>query len=161
MINTGFIVLTWLLGAVATLGPVAVILGMIFVPAVAVPLISRIAKAFFDCVPCIIATAVVLACVASYWVGHHEAASDCRDEQLQAELRNKQFDLEKARQAASDEAKRAATIEEQANVQRKEDGDYIAHLEARPACALDESDIGGVPARQPRSGAKRPAATAR
>lgn len=162
MINTVFVVLTWLIGLAATVGPVAVIAGLIFFPAIVVPLISRLARAFFDCVPCIIAAAVVLACVGSYWVGHLDAASDCRAEQLQAELRNKQFDLDKAKQAATDEAARATTIEANANAKHSEDAAYIATLEARPACALDESDLGGVSGkRKPGAGIAKPATRAR
>lgn len=160
MINTAFVVLTWLIGIVATVGPVAAIIGIIAFPAIAVPLISRVAKAFLECVPCMIATAVVLACLGSYWVGHHDAASDCRDEQLQAELRNKQFDLDKAKQAAADEATRATTIEEKANARQKDDADYIARLEGRPACALDDNDL-GLSNDKSRARPKRPAAGAR
>lgn len=161
MINTVFVVLTWLIGLAATVGPMAVIAGLIFFPAIVVPLISRLAKAFFDCTPCIIATAVVLACVGSYWVGHLDAASDCRAEQLQAELRNKQFDLDKARQAATDEAARAITIEETANARQKEDADYIAKLQSRPACTLDDGDLVGMPNDKSRPIRKKPAAGAR
>lgn len=145
MINTLFIVLTWIIALVATFGPLAVILGMIFVPAVAVPLISKIAKAFFDCIPCMIAAAVVVACVGSYWVGHHQAASDCRAAELEAVLRNQKIDLENANKAAADEADRAINIEVTADEQRKKDAAYIKALESRPGCALDDSDIGGVP----------------
>ncbi len=161
MINTVFVVLTWLIGIVATVGPIAAIIGIIAFPAVVVPLISKIAKAFFACVPCMIAAAVVLACLGSYWVGHHDAASDCKAEQLQAALRNKQIDLDNAVKAKVDESARAKTIEEQANARQKDDAEYIAHLEGRPACALDDSDIGGMPNNRSGPGRKKPAAGTR
>lgn len=163
MINTVFVVLTWLIGLAATIGPVAVIAGLIFFPAVVTPLISKVATAFFDCLYCMIAVAVVLACVGSYWVGHLDASSDCRAEQLQAELRNKQIDLDNARKAEADEASRANSIEEKANARQKDDADYIAHLEARPACALDDSDlgIGRVPNDKSGASRKKPSAGAK
>lgn len=158
MINTVFVVLTWLIGIVATVGPVAAIIGIIAFPAIVVPLISKITKALLGCIPCMIALAVVLACVGSYWVGHIDAASDCRDEQLQAELRNKQIDLDNAKKAKADEAARADTIEVTADEQRKKDAEYISRLEARPSCLLDESDIGGVRNDKPGTSSKKPAA---
>ncbi len=162
MINTVFVILTWVVGAVATVGPVAVIVGLIFFPAVIVPLISRLAKAFMECVPCIVAVSCVLACLGAYWVGHHAAASDCRAAELRAELRNKQIDLDEANKAKADEASRANTIEAQASDQRKEDLAAIADLKKRPpTCAFDDVDAGSVPDDKSGTGRKKSPAKAR
>jgi hypothetical protein len=162
MINTAFVVLTWLVGLAATFGPVAVILGLIFVPAVAVPLISSIAKRVLDCLWCIVAVVAVLMCVGSYWVGHWDAAADCRAGELEAKLRNARIDAEVAKKSADDEFQRASQIEATAEARQKDDHDYIAHLEARPSCNLDDSDLpGGVRNDKPRAGRAKPAAGAR
>lgn len=151
MINGLFVVLTWLLAAVATFGPVAVILGLIFAPAVAVPLISSIASRLFACTRCIMAIVAVLMCIGSYWVGHWDAAADCRAGEMEAQLRNARIDADNAKKSADDEITRANTIEASANDQHAKDLDYIKSLESRPACVLDDGDIGSV-----RPGKSRP-----
>lgn len=161
MINGVFVILTWLLAAVAAVGPVAVILGLIFVPAVAVPLISSLASRLFACARCIVAIVAVLMCIGSYWVGHWDAAADCRAGELQAQLRNARVDAENAKKSADDETNRANTIEASANDQHAKDLDYIKSLEGRPACALDDDDLGRVPDNRPRTGRTNPAARAR
>ncbi len=161
MINTAFVVLTWLLGLAATLGPASVILALIFVPAVAVPLISSVAKRFFECLWCVVVLVAVLMCVGSYWVGHWDAAADCRAGEMAAQLRNARIDAENAKKSADDEFERANQIEAQSNDQRSKDAAYIKTLESRPACNLDDSDLGGMPDNRPRSRSTKPAAGAR
>jgi hypothetical protein len=162
MINTAFVVLTWLLGLAATLGPVAVIAAVIFVPAVAVPLISSIAKSFLECLWCIVTVVAVLMCVGSYWVGHWDAAADCRAGELEAKLRNARIDAENAKKSADDEFQRASEIETTAKARQKDDHDYITHLEARPSCNLDDGDLPGrVRNDKPRTSRTKPAAGAR
>ncbi len=160
MINGGFVVLTWLLGLVATFGPVAVILGLIFAPAVAVPLISSIATRFLACTRCIFVAVAVLMCVGSYWVGHWDAAADCRAGELEAKLRNARIDAENAERSKLDETNRANQIEAQSNDQRAKDAAYIKTLENRPACNLDDSDLGRLPNHKPRPRFTKPAAGA-
>lgn len=89
--------------------------------------------------------------------------SDEREEakSLAAQLIIKQADLDAAKQAASDEAKRATFIEASANDQRSKDAAYIATLEARPACALNDNDLGGVPDNKSRTSGKKPAGGSR
>ncbi|QDM27014.1 hypothetical protein FNL56_13490 [Tardiphaga sp. vice304] len=161
MINTAFVVLTWLVGLAATFGPVAVILGLIFVPAVAVPLISSIAKRFLECVWCIVAVVALLMCVGSYWVGYWDAAADCRAGELEAKLRNARIDAEVAKKSADDEFQRAGQIEATAEARQKDDHDYITHLEARPSCNLDDNDLGRVPNNQSRTRRAKPATGSR
>lgn len=161
MINTAFVVLTWLLGLAATLGPVAVIAAVIFIPAVAIPLISSIAKRFLECLWCIVAVVAVLMCVGSYWVGHWDAESDCRAGELEAKLRNARIDAENAEKSKQDESNRANAIEAAASARQKDDHDYITHLEGRPSCNLDDNDLGRVRNDKPRTGRTKPAAGAR
>lgn len=161
MINTLFVIMTWLAGLALTFGPVAVILGMIFVPAVAAPLISSIARRFLGCLWCIVAVVAVLMCVGSYWVGHWDAAADCRAGELEAKLRNARIDAENAEKSKQDESNRANAIEAAAAARQKDDHDYITHLEARPSCNLDDADLGRVRNDKPRAGRTKPAGGAR
>lgn len=161
MINTAFVILTWLLGLAATLGPAAVILGLVVAPAVAVPLISKLGGAFLSCSRCIVAAIAVVMCVGSYWVGHWDAEQDCRAGELAAQLRNVRIDAENARQSAADELQRATQIEAQSNDQRSKDADYIKALESRTSCNLNDNDIGRLPDYQSRARRAKPAAGAR
>jgi apolipoprotein N-acyltransferase len=154
--------LSWILGVVSVLGVAGAIAAIVLVPAVAMPILQNIVARILSCRPCLYAVAIIAACITSWWFGHHQAVLDCRAGELAAELRNKQADLDNARKSAADEAARATTIEASANDQRSKDAAYIATLEARPACALDESDLGGVPGRRKsRPGFTKPAAGAR
>lgn len=156
MLNYFFVAATWLIGTLGVTGAVgvivaAVILGPTAVIEIARPLLTR----FLSCLWCVVAVVFLMATVGAYWVGHHEAVSDCRAGELAAKLRNQQIDLDNARKAEADEASRANTIEEKANARQKDDADYIAHLEARPACSLDDSDLGGVPNHKSGAGRKK------
>ena len=65
---------TIVLGLLATLGPVGIILALIFVgPAVVLPMISKAIATFLECKVCIIVAAFIIASVVSFWIGHHEA----------------------------------------------------------------------------------------
>lgn len=161
MIGWAFTILTWILGLAATFGPVAVILGVIFVPAIAIPLISSIASRFLGCTRCIVAAVAIVACVGAYWLGHADAAADCRAGELEAQLRNARIDTENAKKAKDDETKRVTTIEESSDARAKRDADYIKTLENRPGCALDCGDADGLCNDKSRSRGKKPAAGAR
>lgn len=147
--------LSWILGIVSVLGIAGTIAAVILVPAIAIPILQSIVAQILRCKPCLYVLAVIGMCIASWWYGHHQAVLDCRAGELAAELRNKQADLDAANAAASDEKARAKSIEESANVQRSNDAAYIASLEARPACLLDDGDIGGVPNDKSRPGSKK------
>jgi hypothetical protein len=100
--------------------------------------------------------AIAAACFASWWFGHHQAVLQCREAELAAQLRNKQFDLEREQQAKADAEQRAKEIEESANERAQKDADYIAKLKDKPACLLDDDDIGGLPNDKPRPRFKIP-----
>jgi hypothetical protein len=131
------------------------------VPAVAIPILQSIVAHIIACRPCLYAVAIIAACVASWWFGHHQAVLDCRAGELAAQLRNQQIDLDNARKAEADEGEPRKLHEEKANARQKDDADYIANLEARPACSLDDSDLGGVPNHKSGAGRKKPAAGAK
>lgn len=116
-------------------------------------------KAVLRCKPCLIALAVVVALVASNWLGYRKAELKCREAQLSARLANQQADLAAAKRAAADAKSRADKIEDEASDQRKEDADYIARLKARPACDLTDADISGLPNHRHRNGARSAAPT--
>lgn len=125
----------------------------------ALPYVLKSGAFLFRCKPCLIALAVVIALMASNWLGQHKARTECREAQLQARLANQRADLENARKAAADAKSRADRIEVEASDQRKEDAAYIASLKGRPACDLTDADIDGLPNHRNRNGARpsRPA----
>jgi hypothetical protein len=157
MIHTAYIILTWIVGIVAVLGPIGAIAAFFLIPTVAVPIMTKFATAFLGCTRCVVATVFVIAGVGSYWVGHYDAASDCKEAQIAAQLATKNRDLEAAQKAKDDETQRANKIEADANARQKDDADYIATLEKRPSCALDDSDLGGLRKSTRRIGTKPPA----
>lgn len=73
MINTFFSITTIIIAVVGVLGPVGAIAFAIVAPTVAIPLISSLVTKFIQCRICVLVIVVVLACVGSYWVGHHDA----------------------------------------------------------------------------------------
>lgn len=138
-------VLTWMAGIVGVLGVGGAIAAAIAFPTVAIPLLQSIVARIISCRPCLYILLFVGACWGSWWFGHHSAVLDCRAGELAAKLAAQQADLDNAKKSAADEAARATTIEATANDQRSKDAAYIATLEARPSCALDDVDLGGVP----------------
>jgi hypothetical protein len=145
------VVLTWILSVVGVLGVGGAIAAAVLFPAVAIPLLQSIVARVIACRSCLYALALIGACMASWWLGHHQAVLDCRTGELAAQIRNQQADLDNARKSADDETNRANSIEASANDQHAKDMDYIKSLESRPACALDDGDIGSV-----RPGKSRP-----
>lgn len=123
------------------------------------PALSGTLTFILRCKPCLIALAVIVALVASNWLGQHKARTECREGQMAARLANKQADLDNAKKAAADAKARADAIEGDASDQRKEDAGYIASLKNRPACDLTDDDISGLPNHRNRNGARpsRPA----
>jgi hypothetical protein len=73
MINQFFSIATIILGAVGVLGPIGAIVAAIVAPTVAIPVIVSLLKKFIGCGICVLTVAVIIACVGSYWVGHHDA----------------------------------------------------------------------------------------
>jgi hypothetical protein len=148
--------LSWVLGIVGVLGVGGAIAAFIFVPALAIPILQNLVSWLIRCKPCLYALVLCAACFASWWFGHHQAALECREEALAAELRNKQFDLENEQKAKADAEKRAKEIEDSSNERAKSDAEYIERLKAKPACELDDDDIGGMPNNKSRPRIKIP-----
>jgi hypothetical protein len=67
------IILTWLLGAVGVLGVAGAIAAFIFVPAVAVPIVTKTVDWLLGCKRCLVALAFVAVALAAFWGGHHGA----------------------------------------------------------------------------------------
>jgi hypothetical protein len=155
------IVLSWLLGIVGVLGVAGAAAAFIFFPLVAVPVLQRVVEWLLGCKKCLYALAIVAVAFAAFWGGHHRAVLDCRADALAAQLAAKQADLDHAKKSAADEAKRANTIEASANDQKSKDAAYIAALESRPACALDDADISGLPNKRKSAPGKKPAPSAK
>jgi hypothetical protein len=132
--------MAWIIPIVGVLGVGGTIAAAIFFPSIVIPILQSIMR----CKPCLYALAVIVAMSGSWWHGNHTASVACRESELAAELRNKQIDLDNAHKAMADETERVKSIEDQANARQKNDADYIAHLEKRPACLLDDADVGGL-----------------
>jgi hypothetical protein len=147
---------TWIVAVIGTFGVAGTIAAAIFFPAVVIPVLENLVTWLLRCKPCLFAMAIAGACFASWWFGHHQAVLQCREAELAAQLRNKQFDLERERQAKADAEQRAKEIEESANERAQKDADYISKLKDKPACLLDDDDIGGLPNDQPRPRFKIP-----
>ncbi|MDB6086565.1 MAG: hypothetical protein JWN43_4446 [Gammaproteobacteria bacterium] len=153
--------LMWIFGIVGTLGIAGTVAACIFAPAVAIPIVQSVTAAILKCKPCLIALAIVAALFIGALYGSHVATAKCKAGALAAELRNKNIDLDKAKKSEADQTERANTIEAQSNDQREKDAAYIAALENRPACALDDSDIDGLPNHKPGAGRTKPASRAK
>lgn len=70
MLNTVFVVATWLIGALGVVGALVVVGAVIYLtPAIALPAIANILGRFIKCAWCIAAIVFVLATVNAYWVG--------------------------------------------------------------------------------------------
>ena len=96
--------------------------------------------------------AFLVAALLFFMTGFRAADERAEAKDLRAKVAAQQMDLQAAQKAASDETTRANSIEASANEQHQRDEEYISSLKARPACALDSTDIGGV--RDGRSGAR-------
>lgn len=64
------VVLTWVLGTLATFGGVGTAVAMIFFPLTAAPILQKIVSAVIGCKSCLIVTAFVVVAIGSYWYGH-------------------------------------------------------------------------------------------
>lgn len=155
------VALTWILSVVGALGVGGAIAAAVFFPAVAIPLLQSIVARVIACKPCLYALALIGACFASWWLGHHQAVMDCRAGAIAAELRNAKIDADIARKSADDETIRANTIEATAKARQRDDHDYITHLEARPSCNLDDGDLGRLRPGKSRPRLPKPAAGAK
>lgn len=158
-----FVTATWLLGTLGVAGAAAAIAGCIFLGPVAVQtIVAPIISKFISCTKCVAVAVLILSAVGSFWIGHHSAVVDCRDEKANSIIAAQRRDITIAQQAAADEANRAIAIETEAKDQHEKDVATIEGLKSRPnaACAFDDGDFGGV---RPivRSPQKKPAGRAR
>ncbi|WP_438278064.1 hypothetical protein [Nitrobacter sp.] len=162
-LNSLMTLAAWAIGLLGVGGAIAaaaaaIILGPTVVIAIVQPILARI----LSCTRCVVAAVFVLAMVGFYWLGHHQAAKECRADQLEAQLRNEKFDTAQALKAQADEKQRADDIEREARAQHDQDQAYIERLKAKPACALDDSDLDAGRLRiAPRSGGAKPARNAK
>ncbi len=120
--------LTWVLSIVGVLGVGGAIAAAILAPAIVIPLLQRTIE----------------------WI------LDCRAANAAATLRNQQLDLDIAHRAAEAESNLIKSIEDKASERQAKDNEYIAKLEARPACLLDDSDANGLSNHQSGAGDKKP-----
>jgi hypothetical protein len=133
----------WALGTLGVGGVIAAIVAaVIFGPTVVIAIVRPIVERFLACTKCVIATVFVLATVAAYWLGHHQAVTECRADELEAKLRNARIDAKAAADAKADEKRRADDIEREAKKQHEQDQAYINRLTSKPACAFDDDDVG-------------------
>ena len=141
MIHTAFIVLSWVVGIVAVLGPIGAVAAFFFIPTVAVPIMQAVTIRFLACRACLLIVAFTLGVLGSYWVGRYDAKSECKAEKLQAELITKQTDVDNAKSAEADAKARASQIEADSNDQHNRDLAYIASLKSKPPCTFDDDDV--------------------
>jgi hypothetical protein len=140
-----FTLLAWILpivGVVGVGGLVVIYLAFPLAWAALTPIISRIVEKILSCKPCLYALAGAALCLTSFWYGHHVAASADRTNELAAKVAAQNFDLEEAKNSVADAGRRVKNIEDKASDKQAKDADYIAKLQANPACAITDGDIG-------------------
>lgn len=138
MIHTLLITLTWLIGIFGTGGALAFVAGVVWLGPSAT---LRIVEPLLACAKCLIAIAAVIAVVGAYWIGRHEAESDCIAQAAQSRVAAQQADQRAARRAATDESDMVRKIEEVARQQHEADLAEIEALRGRPdACLFDDTD---------------------
>lgn len=145
MLHYVFVAFTWLAGFLGVGGAVAFAAACLYLGPAAVmafvgPLISR----FLACAKCVAICAAVLATLAAYWVGHHQAAAECRADELNSRIAAQEADVAAATKAKHDETQRANKIESDANAQRNRDLKEIDKLKRRrkAGCLFDDDDAG-------------------
>ncbi len=138
-------VLAYVMPIVAAVGVGGLILIYFAFPlawAALMPIVYKIIEKIISCKICMIVIVAVSACVASWWLGHHQATTACREASQYAEQLARQADIAAEHNAVADEAKRINTIEDETNERKQRDAEYIKKLEAKPDCALTGDDIG-------------------
>lgn len=157
MIHHVFVGLTWALGAFGVTGTLALIAALVFLgPTAVIAIVQPVLTRFLACAVCVRTVVFIVAALGAYWLGHYEAKRECRAEEANSLLRAQQADIEAARKAKDDETARANSIESDANEQHRKDTDFIAKLQANPACGFDPDAGDGVRSSRP-AGPKPPA----
>ncbi len=146
--------LYYVLPIVAVLGVGGTIVALVATGVIGIPVLVKIVDWILGCRWCLIVLAFLAFGLASFWIGHHRALLECKADAYAAELRNKQIDLDIAHRAVADESDRVKAIEDRASEREQKDNEYIKSLEARPVCALDDRDVGGLSNHQSRAGKK-------
>ncbi|MCK1322163.1 hypothetical protein IVA94_14930 [Bradyrhizobium sp. 156] len=159
MIHTFIVVATWLVGAFGVVGAVVAIAATVYLgPAATQAILAPLFKRFVGCTRCVVVAVILLVALTSYWLGHHQAAAECRADELNSRIAAQQADLDAANKAKADENARANKVESDANDQHQKDTDFIARLRANPACGFDPDAGNGV--RGPHAAGAKPAARA-
>jgi apolipoprotein N-acyltransferase len=65
------VTLSWVLGIVSVLGVAGTVAAMVFVPTVAIPVLTRIVTALLGCKICLVVMLLVGTALGSYWYGRH------------------------------------------------------------------------------------------
>jgi uncharacterized membrane protein len=99
MTNNLFSILTILIGVVSVLGPLGAIAAIIFAPAIALPVIRSAIGTFLACRWCVLIAAVLVACVASYWIGRTGAYNKGVDDTVERVARGDAKVVDRARHA--------------------------------------------------------------
>ncbi len=63
------VILTWVLAAVSTFGVAGAVVGFIFFPTIVAPILSKVTQEVLACKTCLIATALVVTALGSFWYG--------------------------------------------------------------------------------------------
>lgn len=150
-LSTVFYWVSVLIGTFGVGGAACFIAGMVFLgPSAMMAIVQPILTKYLECTKCLVATVFVLAAVGAFWVGHHEARKECKEDELASQLAAQQADTKIAKKAQADAVAKANSIEAKANAQHKKDLSYINSLQGKGGCALDGTplDAGGV--RKPR-----------
>ncbi len=131
-----------IVGAVGVGGLILIYFAFPLVWAALMPIVFKIIEKILACKICMIVIGAAALCVASWWLGHHQATVACREASQYAEQLARQADIDAEHHAVADEAQRINTIEDETNDRKQRDADYIKRLEAKPDCALTGDDLG-------------------
>ncbi|MDB5610366.1 MAG: hypothetical protein JWP25_7266, partial [Bradyrhizobium sp.] len=111
MIHYVFVAATWLIGVVGVGGAVVTAVAVVYLgPATVMAIVRPIFAKFLACTKCVVAVVFVLSTTAAYWVGHHQAETQCRADELNSKLAAERADTAAQVKAAADEANRAIEI---------------------------------------------------
>ena len=140
---------TWVGAAVGVLGIGGAIAAVIAFPTVVIPVLQSLVSAILKCRPCLIAivytASVTGALYGGYWYGRHIEKEACKQDELAAELANREADLAAQSKARSDETERANRLERGAAERALQDAQFIKGLQDRPpgsAWLFDDLDAG-------------------
>lgn len=65
------VTLTWVLTIISALGVAGTVAAMVFVPTVAIPILTRITTALLGCKICLVVMLLIGTALGSYWYGRH------------------------------------------------------------------------------------------